>query len=1127
MFRRLILAALLVVCAAAAQAQTARGDGDARLLRFPDINGDQIAFVYAGDVWIVPAAGGTARRLTSHAGLELFPKFSPDGRWVAFSGEYGGTRQVFVIPTAGGEPRQLTFRNEVGPMPPRGGWDNRVLGWTPDGKHVLFRANRVGPSDRLGRPYIVPAEGGMEQPLAITETGGASYSPDGRRVAFTPISNEFRGWKRYRGGQSPDVWIYDLAANTAEQITDTRAQDMIPVWLGDTVFYLSDRDWTMNVFAYDTRTRRTRKVTNHSDFDATWLSGAGDQLVYESGGYLYRLDAKSGRETRVPVRVYGDFPDTVPYFMNVKQNVETYALSPTGVRALFGARGDIYTAPAKEGEVRNLTDSQGVRELAPAWSPDGRWVAYLSDRSGEYEIYVRPADGTGAERRVTTDGDIWRFPPVWSPDSRMLAYGDKKQRLRFVNVETGQTTDADRSERNDINYYAWSPDSRWIAYTKAAENQFSEIWVYSVPERRARRLAGGMTSDTSPVFDPKGRYIYFLSNRDFNLTFSGWEFNYLYTNPTRVYVGLLAADGPALFLPASDEERSKTGEQPLTRPPGPAQAPPSQGARPQQSPEPGASPQASPETSPAPTPSPTGAGQAGAQSAPSAANVRIDFDGFENRVRAIPGQPTNYRRLSAVPEGVLYLSGPGKLSLYNIDAKAEQTIIEGINDYDLSADGKRIIFQQGRDNYGVAPLAPGQKTDQGLLRLDGLTMKVDPKQEWAQEFADAWRVLRDWFYDPNLHGVDWKGIRAKYGAMVPHVAHREDLTYLLTEIGSELMAGHVYAERSQDPPKVTRVDAALLGAEVVPDASGYFRIAKIYQGENWHDSFRSPLTEPGVRARVGDLITAVDGRTTRGVKNFYELLEGKAQRVVTLSLSGNADGSGARDERVRPVRSESNLRYMDWVRERREMVDKLSGGRIGYIHVPNTAVEGNRELHKGFYQMANKDALLIDDRYNGGGFIPDRMIELLERRPLNYWTRRGTGANSTPAFAHNGPKAMLTNGYAGSGGDAFPYYFRERRLGRIFGTTTWGGLIGISGNPSLASGGSLSAATFRFLDLNNQWVIEGTGVDPDVEVVDRPDAVARGEDPSLEAAVKYLLEELRRNPPKRPTIPAAPVLRRP
>jgi tricorn protease len=1136
MHRTLILIALFLFAGISTAAQTARTDDAARLLRFPDIRGEMIAFVYAGDIWTVAASGGTARRLTSHPGLELFPKFSPDGRSIAFSGEYNGTRQVFVISVDGGEPRQLTYRNDVGALPPRGGWDNRVLGWTPDGKHVLFRANRVPYSDRLGRPYLVPVEGGTEQPLAITEAGGASYSPDGRMLAFTPISNEFRGWKRYRGGQSPDVWIYDLANNTAEQITNTRAQDMLPVWLGDTVYYLSDRDWTMNLFAYDTRTRRTRKVTNHTDYDALWPSGGGDRLVYESGGYLYRLDAGNERAVRVPVKLYGDFADTVRYFQNVKSNIETYALSPSGARAVFGARGDIFTAPAKEGEVRNLTDSQGVREFAPAWSPDGRWVAYLSDRSGEYEIYVRPSDGAGDERRVTTDGDIWRFPMVWSPDSTMLVYGDKKQRLRYVEVASGRTIDVDRSTRNDITNYSWAPDSRWIAYTKLGENQFSEIWVYSLANRQTQKLTGGMTSDTEPVFDPKGRYLYFLSNRDFNLTFSNWEFNYVYTNPTRVYVGLLTPDAPALFLPTSDEERVKTQESPLVPPPNPSQAPPPQGANARPTPQdPGAqTPQASPSPQSGQTPGQPSADSAaqtgvrsGAQPAtapPSNVSVRIDFANFEERVRAIPGAPGNYRRLMATPDGVLYLSGPGRLALYNLEAKAEQPIIEGIQDYDLSADFKRLIFQ-ARDTYGIAPVAPGQKTDAGLLKLEGMTMKIDPKAEWAQEYTDAWRIMRDWFYDPNMHGVDWRAIRDKYGALVPFVANREDLNYLLTEMGSELSAGHVYVERGSDPPRVTRADGGLLGAEIVPDPSGYFRVAKIYRGENWQESFRSPLTEPGVRVRVGDLILSVDGRSTRTVKNFYELLEGKATRVVTLTVNDRPDTAGAHDERVRPVRSESNLRYFDWVQSRRAMVEKLSGGRIGYIHVPNTAVEGNRELFKNFYPQTNKDALIIDDRYNGGGFIPDRMIELLDRRPLSYWVRRGTGAYSTPFFAHAGPKAMLINGYAGSGGDALPYYFRERNLGRIFGTTTWGGLIGLSGTPQLSDGGTLSAPTFRFFDTQGKWAVEGVGVDPDVEVVDRPDSVARGEDPTLEAAIKYLLEELRRNPPKRIEAPAPPVMR--
>ncbi len=1081
-FLNTLFLALVLVIATPLFAQ----DGETLLLRYPDIHGNQIAFVYAGDIWIVNARGGTARRLTSHEGLELFPKFSPDGRQIAFVGDYSGTRQVHVISVDGGEPKQLTYYNDVGPLPPRGGIDNRVLDWTRDGRNILFLPHRLPWSERMGVPYIVPAAGGMETQLAIPEAGGGMYSPDGTKIVYTPIEREFRTWKRYRGGRAQDVWIYDLVNNTSEQITNDPATDNQPVWVRDTIYFASDRDADrlLNLYAYDTTTRQTRKVTNHTDYDVLWVSAGPDAVVYEAGGALYRFDPSTNTSTRVPIRVFGDFKNTVPYFRNVRDNIQTATLSPTGVRALFGARGEIFTAPAKEGEIRNLTQTPGVREMNPTWSPDGRTIAYLSDRSGEYEIWVRNADGSGTERRVTNNGSVWRFQPVWSPDSRMLAFSDKNSELHYVEVASGRVTRVDRGTYNDITYYTWSPDSRWIAYTKPGETRLSAIWVHQIGGQN-RQLTSGLTDDSQPVFDPKGRYLYFLSDRDFNLTFSGFEFNYIYTNPTRIYVGLLAADGPALFLPISDEEKAAAAERA--------------------------------EASPTPTPTPTP--RPGA-SAPGA--TRIDVEGFEQRVRAIPGSPSDYRALSAVNNGVLYFVGAGPattLKLYDIDNKKEETVLEGIQSYSLSSDGEKILFRKG-PAYGIASAKPGQKSTEGLVSLERLEAKIEPKAEWAQQFNDAWRILRDFFYDPNMHGVDWNAMRAKYGSMVQHAAHREDLDYILGELGGELNAGHVYVTTSSEWA-VPRKDGGLLGAEIVAHSSGYYQIAKIFPGENWHEDFRSPLTEPGVRANQGDYILAVDGVPTRGVENFYRLLENKAGRTVTLLLNSRPDTAGAREERVRPVKAETNLRYLDWVQSRREYVREKSGGKIGYIHLPNTGTEGNRELFKGFYAQMTKDALIIDDRYNGGGFIPDRMIELLDRPVLSYWARRNVAPNRTPAFAHEGPKAVLMNGYSSSGGDAFPYYFRKRNLGPLIGTRTWGGLIGITGGPSFSDGGSITAPSFRFFD-QGVWEVENVGVSPDIEVVDRPELVMRGIDPSLDKALEVLMAELAANPRPELVIPTPP-----
>lgn len=1065
-----------------------------RLLRQPDIHGDTVAFVYAGDIWLASANGGDARRLTSDDGMEYFPKFSPDGRWIAFTGDYSGSRQVYVISVDGGQPRQLTFYNDVGPLPPRGGIDNRVLDWSPDGKNVLFLPHRLPWSDRMGRPYIVPAAGGMETPLAIPEGGGGMYSPDGTKLVYTPIEREFRTWKRYRGGRAQDVWIYDLASNKAEQLTNNPYTDNQPVWIGDTIYFTSDRAESgskeagkLNLYSYDMKSKQTRKVTNHSDYDVLWPSADRTQVVYENGGSLYRF--VDGKSTMIPIRVYGDFRNTLPYFRNVRDNIDNYRISPSGARTLFVARGDIFSVPAKDGEIRNFTQTPGIRERDATWSPDGKWIAYLSDRDGDYEIYVRAADGTGTERKITSDSKAWRFEPQWSPDSKLLAYSDKDHALHYVDVAGGKVTSVDKDEYGDITDYRWSPDSRWLTYTKDNEAQFSSIFVYNLADGKAYRLTSGQTNDADPVFDPKGRYLYFTSNRDFNLTFSAWEFNYVYTDPTRVYVGVLAEDGPALFLPQSDEEKAAAAD------------------------------------TAAATPAKPDAPKADAAKKTSVV-VKIDPATFERRVRAIPGPPGNYGSLSALPTGLLYIKADGdeqSLRLYNIDDRKEETVLEDLRGYDLSASGEKILVSLGRNNYAIVNPKAGQKTADTVLRLDSMQMKIDPKAEWAQEYTDAWRILRDWFYDPAMHGLDWNAIRAKYGQLVPYVAHRADLDYILGEVAGEMNAGHVYVGSPSDI-NTPRVENGLLGAEIVADG-GSFKIQHIFPGENWHESFRSPLTEPGVKVREGEYILAIDGVSTKGVDNFYRLLENKADRVVTLLVNGTASTTGAREEKVRPVKRETNLRYLDWVASRRAYVDKASGGRIGYMHLPNTGQEGNRELFKGFYPQVNKDALIIDDRYNGGGFIPDRMIELLDRPVLNYWARRGTKPGATPAYAHVGPKAMLTNGYSASGGDALPYYFRKRGLGKVIGTRTWGGLIGISGNPSLMDGGNVSAPQFRFFDTEGLWAVEGVGVAPDIEVVDRPDLVAAGQDPSLEAAVKHLLEELAKNPVKRPVVPDVTVER--
>ena len=1068
---------LALLCATATL--PALAESPTKLLRFPDVHGQLVTFVYAGDLYLANASGGTAQRLTSHPGKELYPKFSPDGSQIAFSAEYNGTRQVYVMPTAGGPPKQLTWYNDVGEMPPRGGTDNRVLDWSPDGRNVLVRMNRVPWDERGGRPYLVPVDGGLETPLAVPESGGGMFDPSGTKLVYTPIDRDFRSWKRYRGGRAQDVWIYDLAANTSLQLTTDRATDHQPMWIGDTVYFVSDRsDKTLNLYSIAPGGGEATKLTSYTDFDVMWPSAGPDSLVFEKGDSIWRMTPGSAPE-EVPIRIAGDLPQTLPRHVAANKFVESFGLSPGGERAVFGARGEIYTVPAKHGEPRNVSMTPDAREHSVSWSPDGKWIAYLSDASGEYEIYLRAQDGKSEPRRLTTDGDIWRFAPVWSPDSAKLAFGDKKQRLRIVDVASGALTEADIFTHEDPETYVWSPDSRWLAYVKGNASRNTSIWLYSLEAKAARQLTPDDTSETSPAFDPQGRYLYFLSNRDYNLAFSSYEFNFLYNNATRLYAATLAADGPALYRPLSDEvgagEEKKDGN-----------------------------------------------GKSDEKAAPKP--LRIDLPGFNQRVIALNAPPGNYVGLSANEAGVFYMAlsdgGPGELRFLSLDAEAKPEAVGPAQGYALSHDGSKLLLRRG-DDYAIVDAKPKADFDAGKLDLAHMQLRIEPTREWRQLYVDGWRILRDWFYDAGMHGQDWNAIRAKYEALLPHVANRADLDYLLQEIAGEANAGHVYVE-SGDEPKPERAAGGLLGAELAAHESGYVRVAHIFPGENWNPALRSPLTEPGVNVAEGEFLLAVDNVSTRGVDNVYRLFENDADRVVTLRINANPQEAGAREVRVRTIASELGLRYLDWVQQRRRMVERLSDGRIGYIHVPNTAVEGSRELFKGLLAYSAKDALIIDDRYNGGGFIPDRLIELLSRQPLNYWKQRGLEPNPTPLLHHRGPKAMLINGLSSSGGDALPYYFRKLGLGKLFGTRTWGGLIGISGNPRLADNGIVLAATFSFMDTEGKWAVENEGVAPDVEVIDRPEAIAAGRDPSLEAAVQHLLRELEARPPRAVVAPPAP-----
>jgi tricorn protease len=1073
---------------------------EGRLMRFPDIHKDKIVFVYAGDLWLVSTDGGMARKLTSHPGAELFPKFSPDGKFIAFTGAYDGNPDVYMIPTEGGEPHRLTYHPGAFPSPEGINIDDWVIDWYPDGKSILFRSSRESfPSSKL---FHIGVEGGFPEALKLPEAGLASFSPDGERVAYNRKSREFRTWKRYKGGKAQDIWIYDLKTDVIECITDWEGTDNFPMWSGEKIYFTSDREHTLNIYCYDLLTKSTRKITNHEEYDVKWPSLGPDAIVYENGGYLYVLELVNEKTRKISVEIPAEHILTRPNWEKVNDLIADFSLSPSAKRALFSARGEIFTVPEEKGEVRNITQTPTTREIYPTWSPDGKWIAYLSDRTGEYELYIRAQDGTGEEKRITLDGNCYRFHPVWSPDSKKLLYSDKKLRLFYVDIDNKKTVLIDKAEVSEIHDYSWSSDSKWITYSKNNPAYFASIYLYSLDKKKVYQITGDLTDDFFPVFDPEGKYVYFISARSFHPTFSDFEHTYVYRNTRNIYLITLQADSLSPFAPESDEEKGKEEKKEKKD-----KDEEKEKKKDKDEDKEGEKPK----------------------------DIQIDLEGIDQRIVGVPIQPGNYAGLTATKGKIFYLSMPGiyepgsdskpqnELHMYDVKERKDETILASISNYDISKDGDKIIYQSG-NTYGIIDAKSDKnKVGDGKINTDGMEMKVDPRGEWEQMFNEAWRLERDFFYDPDMHGVDWKMMKNRYGQLLPYVAHRWDLSYLLGELIGELCCSHTYVSGGR-MPKTEYVDIGLLGADLEPDIKGgFYRFKKIYKGENWKEDRRAPLTEPGVVVKEGDYLIAVDGKEVKYPDNPYAFFEKTVDKQVKIKINDKPSAEGASEVTVKPVRSEYMLRYLDWVETRRSMVDEATGDRVGYIHVPNTSLLGLNEFSRSFYAQARKEGLIIDVRYNGGGMIPDMFIEHLQRSLMSLWAPREGEIGRTPSVALLGHMVCIINEDAGSGGDALPYYFQEQGLGPLIGKRTWGGLVGISRGLPLLDGGNVTCPEFAFMNLKGEWDVENHGVDPDIEVDDRPDLVIKGEDPQLEKAIEVIMEKIKEAPKELPQKPPYPI----
>ena len=1072
------------------------------LLREPALSRDRLAFSYAGDIWVAGRDGSNPQRLTVGPGVETSPHFSPDGQFIAYTGDYDRNADVYVVPVSGGQPRRLTWHPSA----------ETVRDWTPDGQRVLFSSSQEAYARGL-QLFTVAVGGGLPTRLPLIMGEKGSYSADGQTLAHTHITNATNTWKHYRGGQTGPIWLTNLQTLATEEIPHENATDTSPRWLGGKVYFLSDRARTNNVFSYDVASKKVEQLTRHTDYDVKALHGYGTELVYEQAGRLHVLNTTSGKATALTISITPEVLALRPQYRPVGSMVRTAAISPTGMRAVVEARGDIFTVPAKKGESRNLTHSDTSHERYPAWSPDGTRIAYVSDAGGEYQLRVQDQRGITPAETYSLGPASFYFYPLWSPDGKRIAYTDKKLNLWYLDLATKKTVRVAADTYGPLRGEpalapAWSPDGQWLAYSQQMPNHLRTVFVHHLPSGRRAAVSDGRSDATAPAFSRDGKYLFFAASTDVGLRTTWLDMtSYDRQSKSTLYVAVLNRKDASPFAPQSDEEKdaaTKPDSVIIGKPVGNRPAPKValKDLKPKKA---------------------------------DAVKVVIDTAGLGQRILVVPGSAVGELSSVRVADGdkLFYLeavpaaapagptatpAGPTqRLHRFDMKERKDEVFMAELNDYALSADGKKVLYMAPNSAYGIVEAAGKPAAADGKLTLTGLDAYIDPRHEWAQMFDEVWRLQRDYFYDANMHGLDWAATKKKYAAFLPHVAHRADLNYLFGEMMGEMVVGHNYVSGG-DMPALTAGPVGLLGADYEV-ANDHYRFKRVFNGESFNPGLRAPLTGPGVGVAAGDYLLAVNNRPLKGTDNVYSFFENTVGKQITLTVNDKPTLKGAREVTVVPVASEATLRRIAWVEGNRRKVDELTGGRVAYVYLPNTGAEGYEFFNRYYFSQLDKEAIIVDERFNGGGFVADYIIDLLNRPLLSYWAPREGKAFTSPGASIYGPKVMLVNEYAGSGGDALPAFFRRRGLGTIIGKRTWGGLVGISGYPPLLDGGSVTSPSFAIYSPDGKWEIENEGVPPDIEVDILPNATQNGADPQLAKAVEVIMADLKKQTFKPVAIP--------